>query len=91
MNTELTLESLYELVTEKLSLHEVFCTRYPYGIWSTNKSLGFELSHPRTSWKLKVVNDYDIEQRYEVSIHLHYTIEKYDKPRFKKDVYTRKK
>lgn len=90
MNTTLTVESLYELIIEKLSLHEAYWNS-PYAIQNTYKAIGFSLYKPRTAWMLKVANDYDIEQRYNVSIHLHYIIEKYDKPRFKKDVYTRKK
>lgn len=90
MNTTLTVESLYELIIEKLSLGKAFW-EYPGSIQNTYKAIDFSLYKPRTSWILKIANDYDIEQRYEVSIHLHYTIEKYDKPRFKKDVYTRKK
>ena len=90
MNTTLTVESLYGLIIERLSLHKAYCGAR--GVIQNNcKSVVFELYKPRTSWILKVANDYDIEQRYEVSIHLHYTIEKYDKPRFKKDVYTKKK
>jgi hypothetical protein len=89
MNTTLTVESLYELFIEKLSQKLI----WPYyeGGGFTGYSNQVSLDKPRTSWKLKIINNYDVEQRYKVSIHLYYTIEKYDKPKFKKDVYTRKK
>lgn len=90
MNTTLTVESLYELIIERLSLHEIYWANHDV-IQNRYKTTAFHLYKPRTSWILKIVNDYDIEQRYGVSIHLNYIIEKYDKPRFKKNIYTRKK
>ena len=89
MNTELTLESLYELIIGKYSQYNFYCS-HGY-LRHADDVNDFELYKPRTSWVLRVRIDYDIEQRYEVSIHLNYIIQKYDKPRFKKNVYTRKK
>ena len=82
MNTELTLESLYEMFIERLGKRQIWATHWHHEMEGYND---FHLWQPRTSIRLRVADEYDVEQRYDVTITRTYTIQKYDKPRFKKD------